>query len=381
MKTLHGKALNINRRIIGRVSRKSRRFGFRRGTVFVPQDADATHRGHVAVLTASETPPAKAPAIFGLSEKEMGCLEDGDIVLLDPDGSVHRVWKARSNSNVVMVTNVCNCQCVMCPQPSCEDEEDHMSANIQMLRLIRADDARNIALSGGEPTLKPDWLCSLLDLCKRRFPSAAVDLLTNGRKLSDFEFARSIAAIQHPHLTYCVALHADVAAVHDDIAGAPNSFKETVEALHNLALLRQRVEIRVVVLRQNYERLPGLAEFIYRNFPFVCHVALMGMETTGLASTNLELIWVDPVEYAPHVRTAVHVLQQRDLRVSIYNLPFCLLPEELWRFARDSISDWKKAYLAQCEGCDARERCPGLFSTSIRQSSSIGPITQQPKGV
>ncbi|MEO0250230.1 MAG: His-Xaa-Ser system radical SAM maturase HxsC [candidate division WOR-3 bacterium] len=328
------------------------------------------------MLTASETAPDRGPCVYGLSREELDCLNDGDIVLLDPDGRVRCVWDVKSSSNVVMVTNLCNCHCIMCPQPSCEDEEDQLTANIEMLKMVRPEDARNIALSGGEPTLRPDWLCALLEFCKKKFSASAVDLLTNGRRLSDFEMVRSIAVIQYPRLTWCVALHADVATMNDDIAGTPNSFNETVKGLHNLALLRQRVEIRVVILRQNYERLPAMAEFIYRNFPFVCHVALMGMEVTGLAWRNVERIWVDPIEYIPQLRAAVHLLRQRDVRVSIYNLPLCLLPMELWQFARDSISDWKKGYLAQCEKCDVRKKCPGLFFTSMKQSDNIVPIAR-----
>ena len=89
---------------------------------------------------------------------------------------------------------------------------------------------------------------------------------------------------------------------------------------------------------------------------------------------NIELVWIDPVEYVPQLRDAVRMLHQRDLRVSVYNLPLCVLPKELWRFARDSISDWKKRYLAECQRCDVRTDCPGLFPTSMRQSCGIAPV-------
>jgi hypothetical protein len=32
-------------------------------------------------------------------------------------------------------------------------------------------------------------------------------------------------------------------------------------------------------------------------------------------------------------------------------------------FAVQSISDWKNAYVAECENCSARRDCAGFFST------------------
>lgn len=156
--------------------------------------------------------------------------------------------------------------------------------------------------------------------------------------------------------------------------GIPGSFRQTVKGLHNLALFRQRVEIRIVMFRKNYQRLPSMAEFIYRNFPFVVHVAFMGMECTGLASTNLDQLWIDPTEYALELKAAVLHLYRRAIPVSIYNLPLCLIPHEVWGFSKDSISTWKKIYLNQCEDCKMRQNCGGFFSTSVKQSNNISPI-------
>jgi hypothetical protein len=113
-----------------------------------------------------------------------------------------------------------------------------------------------------------------------------------------------------------------------------------------------------------YRRLPQFAEFIYHNFPFVIHVALMGMETTGLALKNLKELWIDPAEYISELRKAVKCLHRRNMDVSIYNLQLCILPRELWGFSRKSISDWKNTYLPECQYCEVRDRCCGFFATS-----------------
>ncbi|MEK7308358.1 MAG: His-Xaa-Ser system radical SAM maturase HxsC, partial [Nitrospirota bacterium] len=57
--------------------------------------------------------------------------------------------------------------------------------------------------------------------------------------------------------------------------------------------------------------------------------------------------------------------RQRGMNVSIYNIPLCLLPERLWKFARQSISDWKNSFGMKCFECSVRERCSGMFESGM----------------
>jgi len=217
----------------------------------------------------------------------------------------------------------------------------------------------------------------VLRVCKESFRAATISLLTNGKRFEDLEFTRTFAEIDHPGLVYCISLYSDTDTEHDRIVGIPGSFRQTVKGLHNLALFYQRVEIRTVIFRNNYQRLPSMSEFIYRNFPFVVHVAFMGMECTGLVSANLDQVWIDPNEYASELKAAVLHLNRRAIPVSIYNLPLCLIPQEVWRFSKKSISTWKNIYLDQCDDCKMRSNCGGFFSTSVKQSNRIIPFKRE----
>jgi His-Xaa-Ser system radical SAM maturase HxsC len=144
----------------------------------------------------------------------------------------------------------------------------------------------------------------------------------------------------------------------------------------NLGRCGQRIELRVVIHRLNYERLPDLAEFITRNFPFVAHVALMGMEPTGYAKANLDQLWVDPSVYGSLLHEAVRQLDRHHLCVSIYNHQLCTLQPELWRYARQSISDWKDVFLDECGKCSVRGQCCGFFASAVdHHSSAVRAIT------
>ncbi|MFZ0851271.1 MAG: hypothetical protein WAO08_18940 [Hyphomicrobiaceae bacterium] len=59
------------------------------------------------------------------------------------------------------------------------------------------------------------------------------------------------------------------------------------------------------------------------------------------------------------------------VRVSIYNLPLCVVPAPVREFAARSISDWKNGYATECDRCDEKRHCSGLF-TSGRPTLSRG---------
>jgi His-Xaa-Ser system radical SAM maturase HxsC len=205
-------------------------------------------------------------------------------------------------------------------------------------------------------------------------PEAELAILTNAQTLADFHFAHRAATLAGPRTTFCISLHADTADLHNSINGTKDGFKKTVLGIQNLAKLRQRIEVRFVINKLNYQRLVPYSLFIYRNFPFVVHVAFMGLEMTGWAFKNVKEVWIDPPAYREELRLTVMELHRRDIRVSIYNLPLCLIDRRSWRFSRQSISAWKNSYLPLCADCSVKQKCCGVFTTSKFFSSSIAPI-------
>ena len=195
-------------------------------------------------------------------------------------------------------------------------------------------------------------------------------LLTNGRLFAWPELAERLASIGHPDLVLGIPLYSDAATLHDYIVQARGAFDQTVTGLHHLARWRIPVELRVVLHKLSVPRLLQLAEYVYRNFPFVVHVALMGLEPTGYAVYNRDKLWLDPYEYQGILAEAVEYLSLRGMPVSVYNLQRCLLPPPAWAYARLSISDWKRVYLPECDECAERGSCGGFFRSEERLHSS-----------
>lgn len=314
------------------------------------------------------------PAVVDITPEDLAALGDGDVVFIEPGGRVVVLYKAGSPHNCLFVTNRCNCRCLMCPQPPGDDPGDLWEQNLRLISLLDPREATCLAITGGEPTLLGEKLIELIRLCRRKLPKAHLTLLTNARRLKNLDYARELVLAGHPALLVEAPLFADTDTEHDYIMGARGAFWDTLQGLHNLALLDQPVGLRTVLHALTAPRLLQYAEFVYRNLPFVAQVAFMGMETTGLAEKNLDLLWMDPYDYREILAAAVRHLHRRMLPVSIYNHPLCVLAPESRPFARQSITTWKQVYPPVCDSCAQKANCGGLFGTGVKMSAHLRPL-------
>lgn len=302
-------------------------------------------------------------------------LVDGHIVSLSGAGRglVRTLYRPESSHNFLFITDRCNSYCLMCSQPP-RDHDDVAffgHVNREVVRLI-AEPPHAIGITGGEPTIAGDLLVDLIRRIDERFPETHIHMLSNGRAFAWRSIAAKYGRLRAKHLTIAVPLYSDDPTQHDHVVQARHAFEQTVGGLMNLARWGIEVEIRVVVHALTIARLPELAEFVYRTFPFAAHVALMGLEPTGFAKANWTQLWIDPAEptYRDHLERAATLLFHRGMNVSIYNHQLCVLPRTLWPLAARSISDWKNIFLPACDGCVERDRCGGLFASAERRHSA-----------
>jgi len=308
---------------------------------------------------------------------ELSYLADGDVLRLWPKNSGVRVlYRRNSFHNHFLLTERCNHYCLMCSQPPKNIDDSWIVDDVLTAIPLIDPSAQEIGLTGGEPTLLGEDLFRILRAMKSYLPHTAIHILSNGRLFAAPEFAKRYADIRHFDMMVGIPVYSDVSTIHDYVVQSDGAFDETIRGILNLKRYGQKVEIRIVVHRQTYARLPQLAEFIARNLTFVDHIALMGLETTGFTRANLDSLWIDPIDYQQELYRAVSFLADSRMHVSIYNHQLCILDKRLWPFARKSISDWKNEYMPECTGCREKENCGGFFSSAkIRYSDHIQPFS------
>lgn len=287
------------------------------------------------------------------------------------------MFEIDSNSNVLFVTDQCNNHCMMCCQPpKIKDDFDyHFKKNVALIKSAPKE-TKVVCITGGEPTLSGDRFIELIQMVREKLPDTDIQILSNGRTFKDLSYTHQLKECGGDKVFVGVPLHSDYSGDHDRIAGVKGAFVETMLGLYNLAEEGIPVELRIVINKMNYLRLPQMAEFIFKNLYFVAWTAWMGMEDTGYATKNAKHIWIEPIDYIPQLCSAIKVLSEWDLPTCIFNIPLCLLPEEYHQYAAQSISDWKTKYLDICNDCELKDKCCGLFATSKTIFKGLHPFSK-----
>lgn len=329
-----------------------------------PHESDAARPGAGAVMWL--------PSTFDY-------LDDGDVVRLDAArGAISLLFQKSARHNGFLLTERCNHYCLMCSQPPRNVSDDWIFQDIMDALELVDPKAPTINFTGGEPTLLGEKLVRLIRQSESFLPNTSLHVLSNGRAFTDLEYVRQIAEVGHHDLMFGIPVYSDLADIHDYVVQSKGAFDETVRGILNLKSAGIQVEIRVVIHKQTFDRLPQLAQFIARNLTFADQVVFMGLEITGFTRANLDLLWIDPIDYQAQLVEAVECLADSRINVSVYNHQLCTTDRRIWRYARQSISDWKNEYMPECEGCTARLECGGFFSSAhIRHSKYITPISER----
>jgi len=176
-----------------------------------------------------------------------------------------------------------------------------------------------------------------------------------------------------------VPLYGAADFTHDFVVQTHGAFEETLGGLLALQRHRQPVQLRTVLIEPVLKALPELCGFVGRNLPFVREVALMGCEPIGYALANRHQCEVNLNEWHDSLIEGVNLLRRHRLRPVLMNTPLCGLPRELWQYAHQSISDWKRVFVAECANCAVKGECVGLFAWHERgwRPAPIVPILRR----
>jgi radical SAM protein with 4Fe4S-binding SPASM domain len=149
----------------------------------------------------------------------------------------------------------CNEVCVHCYQVQGKKGELSTGEWRQILDQLAEAGVLMLTLSGGEVTLRKDFL-EILGYARQR--GFAVRIFTNGLTMTR-ELAAKVAA--HNVVDIEISLYSTRADVHDFVTGVPGSFDKTVQGIRNLHELGVAVTIKAVMMNVNQADLPDYPAF------------------------------------------------------------------------------------------------------------------------
>ncbi|WP_311946890.1 His-Xaa-Ser system radical SAM maturase HxsC [Halomonas piscis] len=312
------------------------------------------------VVSDSLSPHENSHTIISRELKES--INEGDIILVGKKGDVRVILSESANHNTLLVTEQCDNRCEFCSQPP-KTEEDNWLFVQAGLAIAEFQKNGVVGISGGEPLLQKNRFVNFAKFVAKHSPNTHLHVLTNGRALADKEFATELSKVSN-NITLGIPLYSSESNAHDELVGSRGAFNETIMGLINAGNLGIPIEIRIIPTQKNYEKLSSVIELAARCFSSVAQISIMNLEPMGWAKQNWFSLYLKPSEYSQEILDSVTQAEKGGLHVALFNYPLCHIPESARDKAVQSISDWKNYYPPACEGCQAKQKCAGFFTSS-----------------
>lgn len=275
---------------------------------------------------------------------------------------------------------LCNNRCQFCVQGNKRDFLPYKD-----LKEIRRDlkeafrkGKREVVLTGGEPSLHPDFL-AIIGLAKS-IGFKNIQVQTNGRMFAYEDFC--LKTIKAGATEFSPAIHGHNAEIHDFLTTVKGSFYQTVQGIKNLKKLNQRVLTNTVITAKNYRYLPQIAQLLVDlnvdqfQFAFI-HIS-------GRAAENKDWIVPRKNKIMPYVKKGLDIGIKAGKQVMTEAIPYCLMkgyedyiaekiiPESMVYDVNFMIEDYGgyrrskgKAKGPQCPQCKYYKICEGPWKEYI----------------
>ncbi len=251
-----------------------------------------------------------------------------------------------------------------------------------------------IGFSGGEPTIRPDFL----DLVRfaRDLDFERIAVTTNGRMFAYPSFAAE--AIKAGLDAFTFSLHGPTPEIHDKIAAAPGALQQALAGLRHLteAAAQQGVRLHLmnnqILLPDNTAYLKEMVELLA---PLGVHLFMVQPFIAQRSNVDeLQRFFVPYAEVLAAMERALPALEQWHARIKPYNVPNCLLwplgkqhvesqtyPITVYReFERERAGEYRSFKARQwfridaCKTCT--ELCPGFRIEQLPQAEMLRDIQQ-----
>ena len=195
-----------------------------------------------------------ADASFEVLQPEAQSIELADELnkIVEHEGAAHE------KRNWVRLSYDCNNHCTFCLDTNAHDGtmRNNLDIKVQIIEG-RKKGADRLILSGGEPTMHPNFLDFVL--LGKKAGYRKVQTVTNGRMFCYPDFLEKSAENGLSEITF--SLHGHTAKLHDALVGTPGAFvQETAGLKAALASERFIVNIDIVINKQNVKHLTEMLD-------------------------------------------------------------------------------------------------------------------------
>lgn len=205
----------------------------------------------------------------------------------------------------------------------------------EILEFIDSNDMgkyNSIVLTGGEPTIRPDFL-RIVKYIHKKYPQKRICLQTNGRQLW-----RYLDAIKEEgvNIFYVIAIHGPE-EIHNEICNAhdrkSNPFQETMKSIRKVIELygsfKSVARIEIVLSRKNLNFMKSTVEMLYEmgaNRIGISYPHLDGYEK--ISSQEVLKRGFPYAEMQQELKEVIDYAREKDLQLEFEAVPMCALRDE-----------------------------------------------------
>jgi MoaA/NifB/PqqE/SkfB family radical SAM enzyme len=216
------------------------------------------------------------------------------------------------------ITLRCNNNCLFCLQGHHPNDFHRNFEEIKSeIDIAASNNVDKIILSGGEPTIHPDFL-KLVKYCKsKRFRQ--IQVISNGRLFSIKKFTDVVCKSGLTEVT--LSIHGKNAETHDLLVNSPGAFNQILKAIKNLKEHNILISVDVGIFSQNYNQLLEIVELIYNKLDLKGDIDLIGPTMQGSAFENKSEVMPDYEKVEPYLKKALEFCRNNNVVCWVLRVP------------------------------------------------------------
>jgi MoaA/NifB/PqqE/SkfB family radical SAM enzyme len=226
----------------------------------------------------------------------------------------------------------CNALCGFCPQVTFRERAvekprqlDLTTEEIKQRISQGAEDGyAQLGFSGGEPTIRPDFI-ELVEYAREQGFSR-IALTTNGVRFAYLQYTKKVIDAGLTNIN--ISVHGATAKTHNAMMRMPNAFEHAIEGIQNIGKVSQLLQRRIDMMSMCLGAPQVLSEFPE-------HVRLMGSLGIRLhmiqpfimnqGNSNFSERAISPYqELARAIRAGTKVAKGHNGHIKLFNTPICL---------------------------------------------------------